>query len=741
MNATRAYIRIIINGLPIILLCLILSLIVASQIIKYTPARYVTVAKIKLDTKKYGVSNDQLYEDFDVFSSENKTETEAEVLASHLLIKKVIPRVYLNPQIQRVGRLRTTTLYKNSPFRIDSEISNPDIYGQIINLSVSNGYINGSYSVDQEKFTFEGEFDVPMFLHGNEITFLKNDSLISKLGLDLDGKYSVVFYSEEELITNLKERLQVSALDKELTVLRVVFKDDIPQRAADFNNMLCQIYMEDYVAMKNYAARKTVSFIDDKLNEVGRDLELAELELEQYRLQNNIVNVRQETETGIRQVADLQVQLVNTLMQEQAILELEAYLDSGNYFTENAIHVGFGDLLLTELVKRLKALSDEKIDLEMLYTEDSDEIKVVNAKMDEIKFYIEEAIRSNKVDIRVKREQLEKDLEVYSHQFDNIPIVERKLKILEREFQLQESVYNFLSQKRIEAFIASTSQTSFHRVIQPAYTPKTPVTPNTVLIRFLCGFFGLLIGGVIVVLQIIMGQVIRSSGDIERNSLIPLAGQVNVLRPQLDKDAIMLVKSLVLKGKLTQNSSIGVTAFSKKELGTTVEDIVNAISTIGYSVCFISVRDHAETGKSINIMEEENTGFSYRRVVVELNVNGGTDDMDKLKSYVKDQNLSTDFVIVESPYINESLLPLELFTWLDFNLCVLRETVSKISTVKNINLLCEEYGLNNVQLLLVGVDLRLVSWHDVKSKWLDALQNVYKSVGKVVKRIMPNEGG
>lgn len=739
MNSIRGYIRLALKGFPVILGCLVISLFVAHFIIKYTPTSYVTVAKIKLDTKKYGVSNDQLYEDFDVFSSENKTETEAEVLSSHLLIKKVLPKVYLNPQIQRVGTLKTTTLYKNCPFTVVFTILDPEIYNQPINLSIKEEEIEGSFILDGEKYAFNGKLNQPINIAGSTIEFQKNDSLMAKMELEIEGKYCVKFFSEERLITSLKDRLQVKALDKELTVLRVVFHDDIPQRAADFNNMICQTYMEDYVEMKNFAAKKTVSFIDDKLIEVGRNLEIAELELEQYRLNNNIVNVRQETETGIRQVADLQVQLVNTLMQEQAILELEAYLDSGNYFTDKAIHVGFGDLLLTELVKRLKALSDEKIDLQVLYTEDSDEIKVVNAKMEEIKFYIEEAIRSNKVDIKVKREQLEKDLEIYSHQFDNIPIVERKLKILERQFQLQESVYNFLSQKRIEAFIASTSQTSFHRVIQPAYTPSSPISPNTTLITFLCGFFGLLMGGVVVFLQIVFGQVIRSSTDIEQNSLLPLAGQINVLEPMLHQDAIMVMKSLLLKHQLFPNQSIGITASSEKELGATTFELSRAAGEIGYSVCTIIIRTQLANDNGLQVVEEDSEFPSNRIIGVNLNLKGSTQDMAELKQYIQQQKATYDFVIVECPLLNNNLVPLEIFSWLECNLFVVREYCSKIALIKEINLLCEDFGLKNVQILLVGVDLRVVNWHDVQDQWSTIFHSFNNGLSRVFSRITSNE--
>ena len=93
----------ILGGLPLIGVLFVLSLVLAKQIIKYSPTRYLTIAKIKLDTRKYGVSNDMLYKDFDIFTSENKIETEAEILGSHLLIKRALSKVEFNNQIKRIG--------------------------------------------------------------------------------------------------------------------------------------------------------------------------------------------------------------------------------------------------------------------------------------------------------------------------------------------------------------------------------------------------------------------------------------------------------------------------------------------------------------------------------------------------------------------------------------------------------------------------------------------------------------
>lgn len=700
----------VLSGLPLIGLIFVVSLVIAKQIIKYTPTRYLTVAKIKLDTRKYGVSNDMLYKDFDVFTSENKIETEAEILGSHLLIKRALEKVNFDNQIQRIGKIKTTNLYKNSPFSIHTELNNNELFDAAFEVVIVDSSVQLSNANLKTPVSLNGQLNEWVDVLGNRLMLRTNDELIANSHLDVNGKYGFTLHSQEGLINKVRENLDVTAVDKEMTVLRVVFKDEMPQKAADFNNALCQAYIDDYVQMKSYAANKTVEFIDLKLAEVGDDLANAEEELERYKLQNNVVNVRQETETGLRQVADLQVQLVNTMMEEKAILELEQYLDSGNYFTDKAIQVGFGDLLLTELIKKLKNLNDEKRDLMVKYTEESDEVIVVSAKIEEIKFYIQEAIRSNKNNIETRRAQLETDLEIYSHQFDDVPVVERKLQILQREFNLQESVFNFLSQKRIEAFIASTSNTSFHRIIQPAYVPTEPAAPNKTLITFVCGLLGLIVGITIVFLRRVSESKIIDREDIERNSLLPLSGYVRKSGDVSGKDYQTIIQSLLLKEHLVRSQIISVSATEKGEGKSEVaQQVFKALMAKGYNTCLVdydlALEPLGSLDSELNLLSISPDKLCNGDVITtrnnqaELAFNGNLleEKLEELRDHF-------DFVVVNTAPISTHIEAVEMMKKSGISLFVFKANVSHIESVKNINLTTEEYQLENVHLFLTDVD-------------------------------------
>ena len=700
----------LIKGLPVVIIIFIVSIFIAKKIIQYTPTMYLSVAKIKLDNQKYGASNALLYKDFDVFTSDDKIESEAELLGSHLLIKKALDRVQFDIAINRIGNIKNTSLYKNSPVDIEYNFIDAELFDVLFQLTITENNLLIKYRNNGVEVTQNGRLNIAMNINGNQITINKNDPLIKLNNLELDGQYSFLIYSEEGLINKVKEQLDVKPIDKEMSVLRVVFKDQVSSKAADFNNALCETYIEDYIITKTYAANKTVGFIDVKLEEIGKDLAKAEQELETYKMRNDVINTRQETETGLRQLSNLKIQLVNTEMNENAILELEDYINSGNYFEETAINFGFGDLLMTELVKKMKSWNDEKQDLLIKYKNGSDQIIAVNYKIEEIKRYIKEAIKSNKREIITKREKLEAELKILSTQFEDIPTREKDLQILKRKFRLQESVYNFLSQKRIEAFIASTSSTSFHRIIQPAYAPKLPVSPNKTLITFVCGLLGLIIGILFVYIRQFARAKVMEKNDLEQNSKLPIAGVIRNVKLNIEAEYLTLSKSLLLKNTIHPNNVIVVTSSLAQEGKTiSVENLGIALMSLGHKVCLIDFDNinyelSAIFHKAKDFTLATSKDYNQNGLVLTAK-NKGTlleedyalceSKLDELKTYY-------DYIIIDTSPTAISITPVQLMKLADLNLYVIKVNYTTISFISNADLLVEEYGLKNTHFLLTN---------------------------------------
>ena len=676
----------LIKGLPIVILIFLAFLFAAKKIISYSPNMYQTIAKIKLDDQKYGMSHNNLYSDFDVFSTENKISAEAEVLKSPILIEKALDSMPLDVVIYRKGKLKNTMLYNDSPLLITYDFNDDKLYNQEYEISViSETNFELSIKNGESVNVKSGGFGTPIDLNDGQILILKNDPLMSKRSIDLLGNYVVKFYSKKALIADLSSRLDVKAVDKEIAILRIVFKEEHPQKAADFVNRLCQAYLDDYVITKSNAANQTANFIEDKLNEVSNKLNAAERNLENFKKENGVVNTTQETETGLREISKLNIQLINLETTELSMKQALKAISEDQALDFSAVKFGFGDLLMTELVKKYRNLQDERHETLLKYKAGSEEVNLVETKILEVKTYLRQAIEQNLLDIDAQRASLDLQVQESSKMFDNLPTREKKHQILEREFRLQEDVYNFLSQKRIEASIASSAMISFHRIIQKAEVSNQPVSPNRVLVTFVMGLFGLIVGiGFIYVKRYIKARVMTRN-DVEKLTTLPV---LNVIRKgNKHYDFKQLAKGILLKKLVSKHQVISINSTLKSEGKTYVtEHLAKAMANEGYAVCVLKIEDDTS---------ETNTHYEpIPNNVVEVKAKSFRSEL------VVQLKQQFDFVLIDSMPTAIDITGIEIMAASDLNLYIVRANHTRHSYVSYAEILKEEYELPNILLLL-----------------------------------------
>ena len=666
----------LIKGIPIVVVCFILAIFLGSLIIKYSSEKYQSMAKIKLDDQKIGFSSNEIYKDFSMFSLEHRIQAEVELLKSPVIIDKAIDSLYLDIEITRIGKLKNTTLYGNSPFQI-VRFGEPSIRNVNFDLKVKKG---SRFSLIQDGKEIVGEFGKPLSFLGDSLCIKKVRN--SKERLDLIGDYHIRIASRAEMIAHIASKIDVSAPDKETPIIRVTYVDVNPKRAADIVNAVCQAYINDFVTTKSSSASGTVEFIDQELEKISSRLSTSEKNLERFKTNERVVNTKQETETGLREISQLRVDMINLEINEKAMRDLQVYMDNGSYFSETAVNFGFGDLVLTELVKKLKMLNDERIDQSQKFTSDSHQIKGIDKKISEIKGYINEAVKRNLSDLEIRKQGIQRSYEVQSRMFDELPTREKEQRILERDFMINESVFNFLSKKRIEAAILANSMISFHRVIHPAVESKEPMSPNRTLIKFVAGLLGLFGGIGLVYLRKLIAAKVVSREDIEKNSGLPVVG---VIRKKADKkDFEILFRSIQMKHELVANSIIGICSSNELEGKRYVaSNLSKVIKSYGYTCAVVSFGEKNKSNK-------KKAEFCIARNSQEIN-----STLEEIKS-------NFDFTLFISPPSTQDILVVKVIKLSNLSLFIFRANRTGMNSIQEPDNLVEEYNLENVEILLNG---------------------------------------
>jgi uncharacterized protein involved in exopolysaccharide biosynthesis len=557
------------NGLPVVAICTGLSLTAAWQYLHYATPQYESTAKIKLADINEGPINTTLLKNLDAFSGDNRTSAEVELVRSPLLLSRALNRLPFDQSTYRVGKVRTTEMYRASPFVAQVTLRNPKWAEEKFDLRLDAG--GGVQLTAPSGELATGRVGEMLHLTGADVRIGRNDSLLqARPDIALADHYQFVQHNRAHLLEDIAGRLDVTSTDRNVPVLRISYQSPVPQKSADLVNALAGVYLEDYLTTKYKVVNSTAETIGAQIKAVRRTLTQSEDTVQQYRDQKRIVNIKQETDTDLHKIAELKIQRANLQMSLAAANNLYTYMTDGK---RKALDMApnfeaFNDMLSTDIVKKVKDLQAERHDLLLRFTPEDDKVKTVDMKLADLNSYLLESVRNTRNTLTIKYSRIDQAIRQAEGAFTGLPTREKNLAILQRDFELNEKLYTFLREKETEAAIAKATPTSYHRIIAAGEVPSEPTSPHRAFVLIISGFLGMLLGTLLVYLWSAARSTPGDAHGVQKETATPLALTIPHLGTGLEGRLAyfkQLVVKLSLKGLLAPGSKLVVTAFNHQE--------------------------------------------------------------------------------------------------------------------------------------------------------------------------------
>lgn len=691
-NENVRFLKPLLRGFPIVVLAMIIAVLAAKKYLNYVTPMYESTAKLKLADTQEGVPSANLFKDFDVFATPNKISTEIEVLKSTSLIEKTLEKLPFSTEIYRKGKVRSVELFGDSPIKVESILNDEKNYDKkfIINITSNQNFtIKASDSTKEVK----GTFGVPTAIKGGKILITKNDSYLqSKPGAKIVDQYEVEFLSREKLLDKINKNLDIVSVDKDVPVIRINYKSNVPEKASLLVNTLAETYIQDYIENKYRAANTTVDFLKNEIGQANNKLSGAENRIENYRNKENIINIPQETETDLRKISQLKIQKSNLKMNLDAIKNLNNYISEGkdNYLDLAPNFEAFNDLLSTEMVKNMKLLQAEKKELLLTYTPEHEKVKVIDSKIKDLTDYQTESIKNTQRNLQIKYNDIDRDIQIAEQAFIGLPEKEKLLNIMNREFNLYEKNYNFLNEKRIDAEIAKAAKISFHKIITRGELPKQPVSPMRSIIIIVAAIMSM-IGSIALIYAVHFAKAkVNDVYTIEKNSTIPVAFTTPYIknRENIMHHFLENVLEMELKEIIKDKNLICITSYDKsKQHRLHSKNIIKALQAQSRKVLVIDVAGNLENIENIDYID-----FSE-----EKNLRLTSTDIENL---IREKMTENDLCIINNQSIKQGKLPLLFLKMADENLFVLDSRKTAEKTIMKVELLKDEYKLTNLWFVL-----------------------------------------
>ncbi|MFY8112323.1 MAG: GumC family protein [Flavobacterium sp.] len=693
MNENIRLLKPLFRGMPIIILSVVLSIMAAKKYLNYVTPMYESTARLKLADIQEGLSNSNLFKDIDALLSSSKIAAEIEVLKSSALIEKTISKLPFNKEIYRKGGMLSTELFENSPILIDGTFEGSKALDKRYGLQLlSNKEFLFFYPESKEGIN--GQIGKPLVIEGGKIiVHLNDDYIATKKEIKVIDQYEFEFLSQQKLLDKINSNLDIVPVEKDVPVIRINFKSNVPLKAALFVNKLAEVYIKDYIESKYKAANTTVNFLKGEIQTSNQKLKASEDNIQNYRDQNNIINIRQETETDLRKIAQQKIEQTNLKMSLDAIKNLNQYIANGknNYLELSLNFEAFTDLLSTELVKKMKQLQAEKKDLLLTYTPNHEKVKIIDDKLKDLFDYQIESIKNTERNLQIKYNNLKNDIKEAEKVFIGLPEKEKQLNSMSREFNLYEKNYNFLNEKRIDAEIAQSAKIAFHKIITPGEVSKTPVSPIRIIIIIVAAVIGLLGSIIIIYIVHFLKAKVNDSSTIEKSSSIPIALTTPYLKTteSINNNFLKEALQLEIKGIIPPKSILGVSSYDDPVHHLFhSENWIKAFQNQGRKTLIIDatgqLNNKFEATHYIDYSDTKYHRYTQEHFQNEINA--------KMSTY--------DLVLIHNQALKDGPLALLFMSLSTQNLVVLdsRETAEK--RITTINLLKEEFELPNVWFVL-----------------------------------------
>jgi hypothetical protein len=122
--------------------------------------------------------------------------------------------------------------------------------------------------------------------------------------------------------------LSVAPTSKMTTIAQLTINDVSADRAYDYLKHLAVVYNRQANADKNEIAYKTEEFINSRLEKINAELGATESELESYKRNNNLTQIRLDATQTMTQANQYYGQLMQATTQLQILDELRRHIDN-----------------------------------------------------------------------------------------------------------------------------------------------------------------------------------------------------------------------------------------------------------------------------------------------------------------------------------------------------------------------------------------------------------------------------
>ncbi|MEI9920425.1 MAG: polysaccharide biosynthesis tyrosine autokinase [Bacteroidota bacterium] len=541
----RALIGKLLSRWYIFLIALLVMLPAAWLYLATTDNIYKIKASLLLDSPGQNASQGEKFmKGMELLGSTNDVEDEIGILKSYNIVGTALRKLNFGVSYHEKKNFNSVEVYDEPfPFTIELDSAANQIVGVPIYIERTSaktfslhasGENAGTYNFNKGKSgNTVKNVDIHSvwlmnepFSHEN-LKFRVKFNEPFEVGND-EGKYYFIIHDLGSMTESYTENLDIKPIARDSKMVEISIKGKNPGKEIAFINTLLDVYLKNEVEKRTQLGLKTIAFIDQQLEGVSTELKTVEASLESFRSQNNVLDISATAENLSKNLERLETDRSKLDIRLKYYESISKSLHGDDLSgIESPSAFGLEDPVLNSMLLELSKLNQERTGLKYSTKEGNPVTEVLDLKIANQKKALLNNVNSFVGTTRNAIADLDAKISKVEGTVSRLPGSERQLVNIQRRFEFNDNVYNYLLEKRAEAGIAIASNTSEKTIVDRAkQIGSGPISPNRKLIMIGAVAIALMFAFGLIIARDFFTDSISSVEELEATTMIPTIGTI-----------------------------------------------------------------------------------------------------------------------------------------------------------------------------------------------------------------------
>ena len=473
-----------------------ICLLVAGIYLRYSTPKYEISTKVLIkdkENRRYMANPmSSAFSEMGLMNNSNGFDNELEILATKTLNKKAVKHLKSYVKYISDGKVKDREIYsKYSPYLIDMDEEVVDTLTAVVKVRFveDDGNIEASVTagtfetVKLLKF-FPAVINTPY----GKVVISQNPAVTD---YTLEKPIDAYICPIDPIAQSYANAISVEATSKMTTVAQLTMKDNLPERSADYLKQLVEEYNEDANIDNNIEATRTADFVEERLGEITKELNMTEAEIAQFKQSSGIVDYKADAAINANQNIQYEQKVVEASTQLSLVNYLIEYVNRReNYLQTIPSNVGISDPALSQAIAKYNEIVIERNRLLRAASETSPAVSAITNEAESYLTAVKASLQSAQRQYTMMRNDLQSQQNKYTARISSSPSNERAIVDMGRQQEVKAELYIMLLQKREENLITLHSSAYKAKVIEDPIVAG-PVSPKRKIILLAALLLGL----------------------------------------------------------------------------------------------------------------------------------------------------------------------------------------------------------------------------------------------------------